>query len=96
MSLWNSRPIIATLTRTTLAAAAALFVVASVAPAEAGARGRAPWCGNLSGDGQDDCNYFTFEQCLVSVRGVGGICARNPAVYAQQPARPRKLRRAYK
>jgi Protein of unknown function (DUF3551) len=43
-------------------------------------RGRAPWCGNLAGDGQDDCNYYTFEQCRVSVHGLGGACARNPRV----------------
>jgi hypothetical protein len=96
MSLWDCRPPIGTLTRLTLAAAAALFVAASVAPAEAGARGRAPWCGNLSGESLDDCNYFTFEQCLVSVRGLGGMCARNPAAYAHQPPHRRKVRRAYR
>lgn len=91
MSFWNRGPLM----RTTLAAAAALFVL-SLGPADAGERGRAPWCGNLSGDGLDDCNYFTFEQCSVSVRGLGGFCARNPAVYAYEPAPRRKLRRAYK
>jgi hypothetical protein len=51
-------------------------------------RGRAPWCGNLAGDGQDDCNYYTFEQCLVSVSGVGGACAPNPRVRRIEYDRP--------
>ena len=97
MSLWNRGSITGPFTRLALAAAGALLTAfVSIAPAEAGARGRAPWCGNLSGHSLDDCNYFTFEQCLVSVKGVGGICARNPAAYAYGPARQRKARRAYK
>jgi hypothetical protein len=80
------------------AAAALLTALVAAAPAEAGARGRAPWCGNLSGHSLDDCNYFTFEQCLVSVHGLGGICSRNPGALAYAPHEPRrkKYRRAYK
>jgi Protein of unknown function (DUF3551) len=60
-------------------------------------RGRAPWCGNLAGQGLDDCNYYTFEQCLVSVSGVGGACARNPAVPLVEYDRPvRQPRRTYR
>jgi hypothetical protein len=82
--------------RLALAGGAMLIAaMAAIDTAEAGARGRAPWCGNLSGHGLDDCNYFTFDQCWTSVRGVGGMCARNPAVvYAPEPRRPRKYRRA--
>jgi len=24
-----------------------------------------------------DCGYYTFQQCLDTIRGVGGYCARN-------------------
>lgn len=83
--------------RTLAAAAALLTALVAAAPAEAGVRGRAPWCGNLTGDGQDDCNYFSFQQCRVSVQGVGGFCAQNPAyAYAPQQPRRKKYRRAYR
>jgi hypothetical protein len=66
-----------------LALAASLIAIAAFGAADsadASVRGRAPWCGNLSGHGLDDCNYFTFDQCRVSVHGLGGFCSRNPAV----------------
>jgi hypothetical protein len=88
MSFWNFRPVFAP--RMIAAAAIALTAVATAAPAEAGARGRAPWCGNLSGHSLDDCNYFTYEQCWVSVRGLGGFCARNPGALAYAPGEPRR------
>ncbi len=37
-----------------------------------------PWCANYSAAGGfTNCNFYTFEQCLESVRGVGGFCVRN-------------------
>jgi uncharacterized protein DUF3551 len=60
-------------------------------------RGRAPWCGNLAGHGLDDCNYYTLGQCLVSVHGLGGACARNPRVRLVEEVRPvRRQRRIYR
>lgn len=81
-----------------MAIAFAVLVMAALdSSAQRSDRARAPWCGNLAGDGQDDCNYYTFEQCLVSVRGVGGACARNPRVPLIEDERPvRRQRRTYR
>jgi hypothetical protein len=69
----------------------------TVGAADASARNGAPWCANLSGHGLDDCNYYTFEQCLVTVHGLGGSCARNPRVMPVENGRPlRKHRRRYR
>lgn len=81
--------------------AIAFAIVAMTAVADSSAqrsdRGRAPWCGNLAGHGLDDCNYYTFEQCLVSVHGLGGACARNPRVPLVEEDRPvRRQRRTYR
>ena len=82
-----------------LAIAFALLATMAVTDSDAqrSPRGRAPWCGNLAGQGLDDCNYYTFEQCLVSVSGLGGACARNPAVPLVEYDRPiRQPRRPYR
>jgi len=81
--------------------AVAFAVLATIAvtdsDAQRSARGRAPWCANQSTPGMDDCNYYTFEQCLVTVHGLGGACARNPAVPLVEYDRPvRRQPRAYR
>jgi hypothetical protein len=37
------------------------------------------WCAEYAGtpDGPVNCGFVTFEQCLATVRGVGGFCVRN-------------------
>jgi hypothetical protein len=45
------------------------------------------WCALLDGD-QQQCNYFTEQECLETVSGVGGVCIRNPAAGSQQSAQP--------
>jgi hypothetical protein len=44
-----------------------------------------PWCSTYGGM---SCGYDTFDQCMVSIRGDGGSCVRNPmeAATAVQPA----------
>lgn len=29
-----------------------------------------------------NCGYYTFQQCIAAISGVGGYCMRNPAVQA--------------
>jgi hypothetical protein len=67
--------------------ALALFALDARVPALA-----SPWCSTYGGM---SCGYDTFEQCLVSIRGVGGSCIRNtmepeiavqPAPVVAQPA----------
>ncbi len=38
-----------------------------------------PWCALLSkGDGVDqNCGFQSFEQCMATVRGIGGFCMQN-------------------
>jgi len=45
--------------------------------------GAAPWCAEYSGGGNgagggSNCGFYSFEQCLATVRGIGGFCSRNP------------------
>jgi len=44
-----------------------------------------PWCVYYGGkDGGHNCGFVSFEQCLATARGAGGICSQNPFY---QPAR---------
>jgi hypothetical protein len=48
-----------------------------------------PWClysGKRSGGGSN-CGFVSFEQCLETLRGIGGICMRN-SFYVSGPANP--------
>ena len=44
-----------------------------------------PWCSTYGGM---SCGYDTFDQCIISIRGDGGACVRNPmeTATAVQPA----------
>ncbi len=53
-----------------------------------------PWCAYYSGrdGGGPSCGSSTFEQCMATVSGTGGYCARNR--YYEEPApRPEPKRR---
>jgi hypothetical protein len=58
-----------------------------------------PWCSTY---GAISCGYDTFDQCMVSIRGVGGSCIRNtmePEIAAQPApviAEPAPVKRAEK
>ena len=36
----------------------------------------APWCARYS-TGLNACNFYSFQQCMASVFGVGGVCEPN-------------------
>ena len=36
----------------------------------------APWCARCS-TGLNACNFYSFQQCMASVFGVGGVCEPN-------------------
>jgi hypothetical protein len=36
-----------------------------------------PWCAYYDAYTYN-CGFYTFEQCLATVSGVGGVCRRNP------------------
>jgi Protein of unknown function (DUF3551) len=67
-----------------------MFLVAAlVAFADSGKAQNPPWCAILDND-QQQCSYYTQEQCLQTVSGIGGVCIRNPAGNAPQmmPTQP--------
>jgi Protein of unknown function (DUF3551) len=43
---------------------------------EAAAQGA--WCADDAGPRTRTCNFYTFEQCLAFIRGLGGSCSPNP------------------
>src|SRR5262245_382004 len=45
-----------------------------------------PWCAIMDNDGNTDCSYYTEQQCLQTVSGIGGVCIHNPAGPAAQTA----------
>jgi hypothetical protein len=60
----------------------------------------APWCAQYSGGGMGgatNCGFYSFQQCLQTVHGIGGFCSRNPfeAYGYQQPRQQRPARRAW-
>jgi uncharacterized protein DUF3551 len=38
-----------------------------------------PWCAIMDNDGTTQCNFYTQQQCLQTLSGIGGECIRNPA-----------------
>lgn len=73
-----------------LAAAIASTVLTTSARAQ-----NYPWCAEYGGDfgGAMNCGFVSFDQCMETVRGIGGFCVVNntyvpPAKAA--PARPKR------
>ena len=37
-----------------------------------------PWCAYYSVNGAaENCGFVSFQQCMTTLRGIGGICMRN-------------------
>jgi hypothetical protein len=55
-----------------------------------------PWCAYYSGGrgGATNCGFISFDQCMATVSGIGGICMRNtqfvppPGPHPGRPYRP--------
>lgn len=81
---------------TILAIAVAVLSVGAGSSAKAESRG-ARWCAWYDAYA-NNCGFATFQQCLATISGVGGICRENvnwaPAAYAEAP-RQRKRKRHY-
>jgi hypothetical protein len=54
----------------------------------------APWCAQYGvKGGATNCGFYSFEQCMQTVRGIGGFCNLNPFEaygYQRQPRYSRK------
>jgi hypothetical protein len=81
---------------------AALLALATVtgtmiAPGSAHAAPYWPWCSRYdwARSGAFQCAFVSFEQCMETVRGLGGFCYMNPyqTPYTPAPGRPAKSRR---
>jgi hypothetical protein len=74
-------------------AAAIAILSVNVEPASAQPGGtRNPFCirDGIGGPGSWDCSYHTWQQCIASVQGAGGICQANPWYEGPRPRqRPR-------
>lgn len=67
-------------------AAAALLASPATTPAKAQGF-EYPYCTSGGWSTDNICRFYTFEQCMTFVQGVGGSCTRNPRV-TQYPHTP--------
>jgi hypothetical protein len=54
-----------------------------------------PWCAYYGGGsmgGGTNCGFTTFDQCMATVSGIGGYCARNTQ-YVPPPGPASRVRR---
>ena len=54
----------------------AIFGVATIFTAAPARAQNFPWCAIMDNDGNTQCNYSTFQQCLQTLSGIGGRCVR--------------------
>jgi hypothetical protein len=56
-----------------------IFCAAILSIADATYAQNPPWCAIMDNDGNTQCNYYTEQQCLQTLSGIGGRCILNPA-----------------
>ena len=56
----------------------------------------APWCARYN-TGLNACNFYSFQQCMTSLSGVGGVCEPNQFENPRWTGRvaPRTYQRVY-
>jgi hypothetical protein len=57
---------------------AAALALTALPGREAAAAAYCAYSGGARGGGYENCGFYTWEQCLENVRGLGGSCMRNP------------------
>jgi hypothetical protein len=64
-----------------------LLAVAAAAAAPALAQNY-PWCAHIDAGADEavNCGFVSFEQCMATVRGMGGFCMANNTYRAPLPA----------
>jgi hypothetical protein len=43
------------------------------------------WCAAYR-NGSNNCGFYTYEQCMATISGIGGFCNRNPDAGPEKPA----------
>jgi Protein of unknown function (DUF3551) len=85
------------MTRFSLPLFTAVGIAAMTALASAAAAIEYPWCAQYNGEegGGRNCGFSTIEQCMATVRGIGGFCEQNLFYTgpAERPAKPTRKRR---
>jgi hypothetical protein len=72
----------------------ALTTVMLIEPHAANAAPYWPWCSYYGRDSfAHSCAFSSWEQCMETVRGIGGYCYTNPYPPPAAPARPAKRSR---
>jgi Protein of unknown function (DUF3551) len=79
-----------TMRKLTLSGAFALVLLAG----GTGSASAAPWCAWYD-PYTYNCAFHTFQQCLDTISGVGGYCARNVREPADRPPPRRRYRDQY-
>ncbi|HSP50747.1 MAG TPA: DUF3551 domain-containing protein [Pseudolabrys sp.] len=77
---------------------ATIVFVALATPSRPATAIEYPWCAQYSGDESDggcNCGFVSREQCVETVRGMGGFCERNLFYTGpdERPAKPARKRR---
>ena len=85
------------MTRFNSALFAAIAIAAMAALARPAAAIEYPWCAQYIGDddGGRNCGFVSYEQCMETVRGMGGFCERN-LFYTGPTERPAKPARKHR
>ena len=64
-----------------LALAVLALVAVSLAPRPAAAAFNLPWCAQYyDRSGIRSCAFYTYQQCMATLSGIGGFCIQNPWV----------------
>jgi hypothetical protein len=84
-----------------LAAAVTLAAITAFLPALAkpAVAAEYPWCAHYSGEdgGGRNCGFVSYDQCMLTIRGMGGFCEQNqfyPSAATKQPLAKRKRQSA--
>lgn len=83
--------------RTILGALVVIGVLGAGAPGFAQTAYDYPWCALRGGrgGGGTSCYYTSYQQCMETLRGIGGSCIRSPYYRGPEPRRYRGDPRPY-
>ena len=78
-----------------LTLAAAVAVTAAFASTKPAAAIEYPWCAQYggAGDGGRNCGFVSFDQCMLTISGMGGFCERNLFYNGSATEKPRAKRK---